>query len=130
INLKSFKSIHALPKGQEASGKPQTKREDKKGNVSSKYARASGRSMKDLLDYDLTSFCYLFDDLGLLAKGSKSTLINEVAKKHAIYDAKVLDYSKNMRVGYIVKVMASARKITTKVFTNFGDFAGAIVDCI
>lgn len=35
-----------------------------------------------------------------------------------------------MRVGYIADVMANARKITTKEFTNLGDFAGAIVNYI
>ncbi|KAK7086248.1 hypothetical protein SK128_013504 [Halocaridina rubra] len=60
----------------------------------------------------------------------KVHLMNEVAKKHANYDAKVLDYSKNLRVGYIADVMASARKIITKEFTNFGEFAGAIVEYV
>ncbi|KAK7086900.1 hypothetical protein SK128_000804 [Halocaridina rubra] len=78
----------------------------------------------------MTSSCYLFDDQGLLANGSKSTLMNEVANKHANYDTKVLDYSKNMRVGYTADVMANARKLTTKKFTNFRDFAEAIVDYI
>lgn len=75
INLKTFKSIHALPKGQEASGKSQTKREDKQRQRIIEIARARGRSMKELLEYDLTSSCYLFDDQGLLAKGSKSALM-------------------------------------------------------
>ena len=44
--------------------------------------------------------------------------------------AKILDDSKNMQVGYISDVMANARKIKTKEFAKFGEFAGAIVDYI
>ncbi|KAK7047508.1 hypothetical protein SK128_019871 [Halocaridina rubra] len=114
---------------QEASGKSQTKREDKQRQCVIEIANASGRSMKELLEFDLTS-TYVFSDQGLLAKGSKSALINEVAKKHANYDGKVLDYSKNMRFWYIADVMVNARKITTKEFTKLGDFSGTIVDSI
>ncbi|KAK7085413.1 hypothetical protein SK128_014519 [Halocaridina rubra] len=110
-------------KGQEASGKSQRKREDKQRQCVIKIARARGSSMKELLEYDLTSSCYLFDDQGLLAMGSKSALINEDAKKH-------LDYSKYMQVGYIADVMAYATEIVTKEFSNFCEFAGALVDYI
>ena len=53
--------------------------------------------------------------------------MNENAKKHSI---DVLDYSKDMQVGYIVDVMANVRKMIAKEFTNFGEFSGGIVDYI
>ena len=110
-NLKTFKSIRALPKGQESSGKSQTQREDKHRQRVIEIARARGRSMTELLEYDLTSSSSLFDSQGLMSKSTKSDLMNEIAKKHSI---DVLDDSKDMQVGYIADVMANVRKMTAK----------------
>ena len=126
INLKTFKSIHDLPKGQKASGKSRTRREDKHRQRVIEIARARGRAMKELVEYDLTSSCFLFDDQGLLTKGSKSALMNKIAKKHAKCDANFLDDSKNMQVGYIADVMANARKIKTRNLLSLVNLLGPL----
>ena len=63
-NLKTFVSIQDSSKGKEATGKSQTLREDKHRQRVIEIARARGKSMQELLEYDLTS-SYLFDEQGL-----------------------------------------------------------------
>ena len=127
-NIKTFSSIRTTSKGNEV-GKVQTQRENKQQKRAIEIARARGWSMRELLEYDLSTSSNLFDKQGLMSKSTKSGLMNEMEKNH-LKGNEVLENCCDMQVAYIADVMASARKIKTKEFTTFDDFSRAIVEYI
>ena len=119
-NLKTFASLHQPSK---FSGKYQQKsahREDAHLYRMLDVAKERGHSMEELLQYDICSASYLFDEDGLMTTTTKSSLVHELEKQLKTGDQTTP--STTMKTGYIVDVMANIRKMKTSNVRTFGEF--------
>ena len=90
-------------------------------------AKERGRSMDELLQYDVCSTSPLFDEEGLMTKATKSQIVQEL-EKHLDEDCpKTPTTSDSAKTGYIVDVMANVRKIKQKDSSNFGEFCDSFL---
>lgn len=129
-NLKTFLSIHKPEKENKgkSSGK---KKKDAEMMRSIEVARARGRTMEELLQYDVSSNLYLFDNEGLMAKPQKSALVQELESKLTTDDERVPTMDSELQTACITDVMANIRKIKkTKDIETFGEFCEEFLDYI
>lgn len=132
MNLKTFSSIHeksVARKGGKISQK--TKPEDRLKNRVVEISRARGRSMRELIEYDLSPSYYLFDEEGLMSKSIKSGLMKELESNLIDEDQKEPNFTEpSVRTAYIVDVMANVRKISPREHNTFGEYCSAILDYV
>lgn len=83
-------------------------------------AKERGHSMEELLQYDISSTSYLFDEDGLMTRTTKSSIVHELEKQLKTGDQTTP--STAMKTGYIVDVMSNVRKMKTSNVRTFGDF--------
>ncbi|KAG1682452.1 Solute carrier family 22 member 2 [Nymphon striatum] len=89
-------------------------------------ARARGKSMEDLLQYDVRTSSYLFDSEGMMKKAVKSSLVQELEKTLTKEDTgQTPSLTDNVQTAYIVDMMANVRKMRTKGMGTFGAFCEA-----
>ena len=90
-------------------------------------AKERGRSMDELLQYDMCSTSPLFDEEGLMTKATKSQIVQEL-EKHLDEDCpKTPTTSDSAKTGYIIDVMANVRKIKQKGSSNSGEFCDSFL---
>lgn len=93
-------------------------------------AKERGRSMNELLQYDVCSTSPLFDEEGLMTKATKSRLVQELEKHLGEDCPKTTLMSDSVKTGYIVDVMANVRKIKKNGSSNFGEFSDPFLSFI
>lgn len=128
-NLKTFLSLHKPEKGNKGKscGK---KKEDAQMMRSIEVTRARGRTMEELLQYDVSSTSYLFDQEGLMTKPQKSALVQDLETKLTNDDERVPTKDSELQTACIADVMANIRKIKTKDIQTFGEFCEQFLDYI
>ena len=128
-NLRTFINLHKPAK--EKTGKSTgEKKEDRQMKRSIEIARSRGRTMEDLLQYDVSSTSYLFDADGLVKKPQKSALIQELEAKLTDDDERIPAKGSELQSACIADVMANIRKIKTKGMKTFGEFCEQFLDYI
>jgi len=120
-NLKTFLSIRK-PEKQSKGKSSGKKKEDAQMRRSIEVARARGRSMEELLQYDVSSTSYLFDEKGLITKPQKSALVQDLEAKLTKDDERIPTKESELQTACIADVMANIRKIKTKDIQTFGEF--------
>ena len=83
-------------------------------------ARVRGKTMEELLQYDVSSTLPLFDDDGFMTKATKSNLVHELEQCLNKEDSRTPQLQDHKQTGYIIDVMATIRKIGTKNYLIFG----------
>ena len=128
-NLKSFLTIHKPEKENTvtSSGK---KKEDAQMRRSIEVARARGRNMEELLQYDVSPTSYLFDQEGLMTKLQKSTLIQDLEANLTSDDERVPTKDSDLQTAFIADVMENIRKVKTNDIQTFGEFCEQFLDYI
>ena len=77
---------------------------------STEVARARGRTMEELLQYDVSSTSYLFNQEGLMAKPQKRALVQDVKTKITNDDERAPAKNSELQTAFITDVMANIRK--------------------
>ena len=121
-NLKTFLSIHSDAKDKKKS-KEKSKNETFTRDI--EIAKARGRSMEELLQYDISPKLYLFDKEGLMTKAAKHSLVHELELKLDENDAK--QPSDDLKKVYIYDVMGNIRKLKSKQAKTFDEFANDFI---
>ena len=75
------------------------------------FARARGRAMEELLQYDVSSMSSLFDPQGMMTKPQKSAHIKDLEAKLCKNDERAPTKESKLNTACIVDVMASSRKL-------------------
>ena len=128
-NLKTFLNIHKTEKENKVMT-PVKKKEDAEMRRSVEFARARGRAMEELLQYDVSSMSSLFDPQGMMTKPQKSALVKDLEAKLSKNDERAPTKESKLNTACIVDVMASSRKLQTKSITTFGQFVDQFMDYI
>ena len=97
---------------------------------STEVAHARGRTIEELLQYDVSSTSYLFDQEGLMTKPQKSALVQDLETKLTNDDERAPAKDSELQTACIADVMANIRKIKTKDIQTFGDFCEQFLDYI
>ena len=121
-NLRTFASIHKAPAASKKGTVKSSRREDAQMIRLFDTAKERGRSMDELLQYDVCSTLPLFDEEGLMTKATKSQIVQELEKHLGEDCPKTPPTSDSAKTGYIVYVMANVRKIKQKASSHFGEF--------
>ena len=119
-NLETFTSLQQPSKPTGKSQHISTQRKDAHLLRMIDIAKERGHSMKEILQYDISSSSYLFDETGFMNTTTKSSIVHEMEKQ-----LKTGDQSKpstTMNTGFILDVMANVRKMNTSNVKTFGDF--------
>ncbi|KAG1696934.1 Alpha-N-acetylgalactosaminidase [Nymphon striatum] len=125
-NLKTFLSIKEKTNTKEKGGKALNTRKQSHQHRAIEIARARGKSMEDLLQYDVRTSSYLFDSEGMMKKAVKSSLVQELEKTLTKEDTgQTPSLTDNVQTAYIVDMMANVRKMRTKGMGTFGAFCEA-----
>ena len=125
-NLKTFAAIHKNSFPHKGKAKL-NKREDAQMKRTLEIAKIRGRTMEELLQYDVCTTSPLFDDEGLMTKPIKSEIVHELEAHLSDQDPRTPRPDDSMGTCCIVDVMANIRKIQTKSSKNFGDFCDAFL---
>ena len=98
-NLKAFLSIHKHEKENKgkSSGK---KKEDAQIRRSTEIARARGRTMEELFQYDVSSTSYLFVEDLTMTKPQKSALVQDLETKLTNDDERVPTMDSELQTAY------------------------------
>lgn len=123
-NLKNFASVHKESNVHKGKAKVQ-KCEDAKMKRTIEIAKERGRTMDELLQYDVSTVSPLFDNEGVMRKSVKSEIVHELESNLSEQDPRIPHYDKPKGTCYIVDVMANIRKIKTKSTKTFGEFSDA-----
>lgn len=86
--------------------------------------------MEELLQYDVSSTSYLFDQEGLMTKSQKSALVQDLETKLINDDERVPTKDSELQTACIADVMANIRKLKTKDIKTFGEFCEQFLDYI
>ena len=113
-NIPTFASIHRQPLSKKTTPRKKLKAEETKIQRELDIAKERGHAMSELLQYDIGTSSYLFDEEGLMKTATKSDLTKELEKHLPEESPRVLPASP-MQTGYIVDVMANVRKIKANV---------------
>ena len=106
-NLKTFLSIHKSKK--ESKGKSSGKKKvDAQMRQTIEVARARGKNIQELLQYDVSSTSYLFDLEGLMTKPQKNTLVQDLETKLTNDVERVPTKDSELQTACIVDVMANS----------------------
>jgi len=84
--------------------------------------------MEELLQYDVSSTSYLFDEKGLITKPQKSALVQDLEAKLTKDDERIPTKESELQTACIADVMANIRKIKTKDIQTFGEFCDQFLD--
>lgn len=124
-NLQTFASIHK-PKVSKKSSLSSKKKDGQMQRVL-EVARARGKSMEELLQYDVASTSQLFDEDDFMTKSTKSSIVLELEQKLEKDDSRTPQMTDQYKTSYILDVMAAIRKIGTKNHLNFGNLCDAVL---
>ena len=86
--------------------------------------------MEELLQYDVSSTSYLFDQEGLMTKPQKSTLIQDLETNLTSDVERVPTKDSDLQTAFIADVMANIGKIKTNDIQTFGEFCKQFLDYI
>lgn len=112
-NLKTFLSIDKASSVQKGSKQP-PKSKDSQMQKALEDARVRGKTMEELLLYDVSQTSPLFDDEGFMTKGMKSNIVHELEQCLTNEYSRLPQLQDNKETGYIVDVMATIRKFGTE----------------
>ena len=119
--LKTFKDINGEEKTA-AAKKKDVKKELSEAQKLIDLARVRDYDIKKLLEYDLVSTNYLFDEKGFMTDPHKSTLLTELETKLVQTDYILPKDWNPMRCTCVVDVMANIRRTNTKNVKSFKEF--------
>ena len=103
--LMTFSSLHS--KAQQSKIGPRSlETQDRQMLKLIEVAKCRGRKMEELLQYELSSSCSLFDTEGLMTKATKSILVIEL-EKYLMKDDTRIPELHSLSTGYIFDVMAT-----------------------
>ena len=105
-------------------------KQDKELGVAQKLldiARVRGYDAQEVFTYDLVKTSYLFDEDGLMKKPTKHELVRELESNITADDYIAPTHWTDILTGYIVDVMAYARKLKTSSMSTFGDLCNQLL---
>lgn len=102
-NLKKFASVR---KPSDLKGAPvkASKRKDTDFRRMPDITKERGKSMEELLKYDVCSSSRLFDEEGLTISATKSDIVQELEKQLSSSSPREVPYDDSMKTGYIADV--------------------------
>ena len=124
--MKTFLSIDKAPSGQKGGKQPQ-KNKDGQMQKTLEVARMQGKTMEELLQYDVSSTSPLFDHEGFMTKATKSNIVHELEQHLTKEDSSAPQLQDDKKTGYIVDVMATVHKFGTKNLSNFGSLCDTVL---
>ena len=124
--LKTFISLHKSSDPKNAPKKGTLKRQDAEMYRMLEIAKERGKSMEELLTYDVCASSYLLNEEGLITSATKSHIVQEMEKGNS---PKVLPPS-SLKTGCIVDVMANVRKIKVNDMDDFGEFCDGMMQLV